>query len=542
METETLIDIVLPHDESITEATVLEWLKSPGDEVKEHEPLLEVSTDKVTMEVPSPASGVLQEVIHDEDAVVYPDSVLGRVALQVLVPDDATPVSSTDEDYNADAVVTSTEGPRLSPLVKRMLREHGLSAADVRGSGRGGRITHRDILAKIEGHDAILEHSDSDDTASGDFSIGSGDSSTQSIVEPDDRDHSEGLEPWPDEPTQDLDEVTAEPDSGTELDGVATTEEEQEEGNLWGFLDSTIDPEIREAAAVDESDLDLLELSDCGPPAENESYPTDELDPVDASQEQAAETHDEQPDSDPVDYQSAFEAEVNERRPHSLMRRSIARHMVDSVRTAPHVTALFDADMSRVMTHRELHKSEAERRGIRLTYTAYFVAAAIQAIAEVPETNSVWHDDALEVIRDANIGVATALETEGLIVPVIKKAHELDLFGIARRLQDLVGSARNSTLSKTDVSDGTFTITNHGVSGSLIATPIINQPQSAILGIGRLEKRVVVRQHEGRDSIQVAPMVYITLTIDHRALDGYQANRFLSRFVEVLEGWEFSQT
>jgi 2-oxoglutarate dehydrogenase E2 component (dihydrolipoamide succinyltransferase) len=220
---------------------------------------------------------------------------------------------------------------------------------------------------------------------------------------------------------------------------------------------------------------------------------------------------------------------------HSPLRRRIAQHMVESMlKTAPHVTAVFEADLSAVVAHRDQHKAEFQQRGLKLTYTAYFVAAAVRALKEVPEINSRWHDDALELFSDCNIGVATAVPG-GLLVPVIGQAQKLDLFEIARRLAELTERARNGKLSLDEMRNGTFTITNHGVSGSLIATPIINQPQSAILGIGKVEKRPVVVDAGGTDAIQIKPMAYVTLTFDHRALDGFQANTFLSRFVEALQ-------
>lgn len=224
--------------------------------------------------------------------------------------------------------------------------------------------------------------------------------------------------------------------------------------------------------------------------------------------------------------------------PHTPMRRRIASHMVESMlHTAPHVTSVFDADLTAVVAHRAEHKAGFAARGVRLTYTAYFVAAAAEALQAVPEVNSRWHDEALEVIEDLNIGIATALGKDGLIVPVLKQAQVLGLFGIAKGLQDLTERARTGKLTQADVQGGTFTITNHGTTGSLIATPIINQPQSAILGIGKMEKRVVVLEERGRDSLHIMPRAYVTLTIDHRALDGYAANLFLSKFVETLEKW-----
>jgi 2-oxoglutarate dehydrogenase E2 component (dihydrolipoamide succinyltransferase) len=223
--------------------------------------------------------------------------------------------------------------------------------------------------------------------------------------------------------------------------------------------------------------------------------------------------------------------------PHNALRRSTARHMVESMlKIAPHVTAVFDADMSSVINHRNKHKAEFQDKGGNLTYTAYFVKAAVQALQAVPEINSRWHDDALEIFEEYNIGIAAATDS-GLIVPVIAHAQNLDLSGIAERLQDLTARARDGKLSQKEVQNGTFTITNHGMTGSLIATPVIHQPQSAILGIGKLEKRVVVVEKEGKDTTGIKPMIYVTLTVDHRALDGFQANRFLTKFVEVLENW-----
>ena len=233
----------------------------------------------------------------------------------------------------------------------------------------------------------------------------------------------------------------------------------------------------------------------------------------------------------------AISPPAGKRVPHTPLRRRIAQHMVESMlKTAPHVTAVFDADLSAVVAHRQAHQEAYRQKGVRLTYTAYFVAAAVRALQAVPQVNSRWHEDALEIFSDCNIGIATAVEG-GLLVPVIHRAQELDLFGIAARLEHLTGRARAGKLEPDDLRHGTFTITNHGVSGSLIATPIIHQPQTAILGIGKMEKRLVVREEKGRDTLQIQPMAYVTLTIDHRALDGLQANAFLSKYVEALATW-----
>ena len=224
--------------------------------------------------------------------------------------------------------------------------------------------------------------------------------------------------------------------------------------------------------------------------------------------------------------------------PHDRMRLAIAENMSHSVTVAPHVTAVFEADLSAIMAHRKKHKPIFEKEGVNLTYTAYFVAASAAAMAAAPAVNSRWHDDRLEIFDDINIGVGTALGDQGLVVPVIQRTQDLSLKGIAARLGDLTERARRKSLSPADMRGGTFTISNHGVSGSLFASPIIiMQPQSAILGIGKVEKRIVVREVDGVDTIQIRPMAYVSLTIDHRVLDGHQTNGWLTKFVATLESW-----
>jgi 2-oxoglutarate dehydrogenase E2 component (dihydrolipoamide succinyltransferase) len=224
--------------------------------------------------------------------------------------------------------------------------------------------------------------------------------------------------------------------------------------------------------------------------------------------------------------------------PHTPMRRRIAEHMARSVAAAPHVTTVFEADVTRVLAHRNRYAPQFLRDGVHLTLTAYFVAAAVAGLRAVPEVNSTFHADHLELHPDCNIGVGTALGNEGLIVPVIHRAQALDLRGIAREMGTLVGAARAGKLTADAVRGGTFTISNHGVSGSLLAAPIIiNQPQVAILGVGKMQRRVVVDDIDGEDAMRVRAMCYLTLTIDHRAIDAFQANAFLTKVVETLERW-----
>lgn len=219
--------------------------------------------------------------------------------------------------------------------------------------------------------------------------------------------------------------------------------------------------------------------------------------------------------------------------PLNNMRRSIAEHMVHSKHTSPHVTTVFEVDFSAVVAHRNAHKEQYARDGVRLTFTPYIVAATVQALKEHPMVNSSWQDEGILIKKEINIGMATALE-DGLIVPVIKNADHYNLLGLARQVNDLAERARSNRLKPAEVQGGTFSITNHGTSGSLFATPIINQPQCGILGIGKIEKRVKVVD----DAIAIRPLAYVSFTFDHRILDGATADYFVGSFKDVIESWE----
>ena len=220
--------------------------------------------------------------------------------------------------------------------------------------------------------------------------------------------------------------------------------------------------------------------------------------------------------------------------PHGRMRLTIAENMVRAVSEAPHVTGVFEADFTAVAAH----KAAMAAKGVKLSYTAYIVKAAAEAMAVAPAINGRWEKDRIAISPTIDIGVGTALGEKGLVVPVVKDAGSLSLEQIGARLDDLTSRGRAGKLERSDVSGGSFTISNHGVSGSLLAAPIIlHQGQAAILGIGKLEKRVVVRTVHGRDAMLIHPMAYVTLTIDHRVVDGHQTTAWLTRFVEILEGW-----
>ncbi|MEZ5418061.1 MAG: 2-oxo acid dehydrogenase subunit E2 [Vicinamibacterales bacterium] len=418
MSASSLVDVVASVEQEGTRASVKAWLKRIGERVDAGEPLLELETDKVAMEVPAPASGVLAEILVADGQDAGPGSVLGRITAGTAVAGVAGPQPAAGDvaavATAAGAVARPAGGSlasfdpalRLSPSVRRLLLETGLDPHDVPATGKGGRITAADVERAAAQRRSLAP---------------------------------------------------------------------------------TVPPAARAASA---------------PPPGTTAAP------------------------------------AGRRIPHDTMRRRIAEHMVRSVSVAPHVTALFEADFSAIIAHREVMKGEFERQGVHLTLTAYLVQAAVEAMKAVPVVNSRWHDDALEVFDDVNVGVGTALGDKGLVVPVVHRAQTLSLMGVAARLQDATALARQGRLTPADVHGGTFTISNHGVSGSLTASPIvINQPQSAILGVGKVEKRVVVRQVQGADAMLIRPMAYVTLTIDHRAIDGAQTNAWLTRFVETLERW-----
>jgi pyruvate/2-oxoglutarate dehydrogenase complex dihydrolipoamide acyltransferase (E2) component len=218
---------------------------------------------------------------------------------------------------------------------------------------------------------------------------------------------------------------------------------------------------------------------------------------------------------------------------HTTIRKQIAEHMIMSKHTSPHVLTVMEADMSRVAKHRAANKEVFARDGVNLTFTAYFMMAIVAGLKAYPLVNSSWTDEGLLVRKAVNIGMATSLGEEGLIVPVIKGADNLSLLAMARSVNDLAHRARTKKLQPDDVKGGTFTLTNHGISGSLFAFPVINQPQCGILGVGAMQKRVVVID----DAIAIRPMVYLSFVFDHRILDGASADWFLMKVKETLENW-----
>lgn len=433
-------NVVMPQlGESVVEGTVGKWLKNVGDTIAQYEPIMEVVTDKVTTEIPSPAAGTLTQILVPEGTTVKAGTVVALIgqASEVAAPIAESPNHPISESPTHPIVQPpnnqTIESPkpngsarnRFTPVVARMISEFNITNAELKainGTGENGRISKKDLENFL-----------------------------QTRAQPQAAPAAEPLPAWEQPGTGEL---------------FRPTEE------VFG----------RAAPAT--------------PPREKPAPAEEALVPL------------------------------------SPMRRSIAEHMVRSKTVAPHVTTVHEADMSRVLAHFAKHQAEFARQDVKLTYTPYFVQAVVYGLQQVPIVNAQFTPQGIAMKRDLNIGIAVAMD-EGLIVPVIKNADDKSLLGLARAVNDLAARARDKKLTNDQVLDGTFTLTNYGIFGSLFGTPVIAQPQSAILGIGAIQKRVVVIN----DAIAIRPMVYLALSFDHRLLDGAIGDTFMNKVKQFLENY-----
>src|SRR5947207_834469 len=435
---------------SVSEGTVTKWLKNPGDTVEADEPLLEISTDKVDTEVPSPGAGVLSEILVQEGETVEVGTLLARIGGEPGTaapppPKEEAPPEPATQPAADEASAAADEGVReappepasppartpagnshdgdghafVSPVVARIAAEHGIDPSTVQGTGSGGRVTKKDILAFVE---------------------------------------SKATTPAPPEQPQ---------------------------------------------------------------PAENAPAPAP---PPAAPTTQTP--------------QAFGEGETVE--PMNAMRRGIAEHMRRSLDTAAHVTSAIEVDMSRVVAIRETLKAEyGKAYGVNPTYLAFVARAAVETLKDWPWVNAELRGESVVTRNYVNLGFAVALEGgKGLIVPVVKHAEGLNLLGMARGIADIAERARTKRLTPDDVQGGTFTITNPGSFGTFHGTPVISQPQSGILGTYAVVKRPwVIQDERGNDAIAIRPIMNLTLTYDHRLVDGAYAGGFLKDLREKLESW-----
>src|SRR5579875_3207100 len=435
-----MIDVVMPQmGESIVEGTLTKWLKRAGERVERDEPLFEISTDKVDTEIPSPAAGVLSEILVEEGKTVGINTVVGRIrdsngavsgagaqepapAAEAAHPEAEVPQPKTGAPPAAPAgapaaaqVVEETAGP-LSPLVRKMARENNIDLAKVKGTGAGGRITKQDLENYLASQAA------------------------------------QAASPAPQPPAP--------------------------------------PPQAQAVATIPQT----VEVP-------RPVFPG--------------------------------EAPANRIEPMSNMRQKIAEHMVFSKHTSAHVTTVHKVDMTRVAKMRDRVKAQFQAQyGFGLTYLPFVVRAAAAALRQYPILNASIDGTNIVYHRDINIGIAVALEN-GLIVPVIRNADEKTVAGLQRSIVDLAARARSRQLRPEEVQGGTFSITNFGSFGSIFATPVINQPQVAILGCGAVEKEPVVVD----EAIAIRSVAYLALTFDHRLIDGALADQFTGRIKQILQDW-----
>jgi 2-oxoglutarate dehydrogenase E2 component (dihydrolipoamide succinyltransferase) len=455
-----LVDLVMPKmGESIMEATILKWLKQPGDAVKQDETLLEIATDKVDSEVPSITAGTLEEILFQVNDVVPIGSTIARIRtngtgtqsavagapLQTATPAYTTasqsfvsaqswtpPRPATEAGSRPATNGASTAGRFYSPLVLNIAASEGVPLSDLEsipGSGNDGRVTKKDILQYVADRKA-------------------------GIYAP----------------------------AGHTVDHPVTSASPSAAGGLAMPSRIGSDSPSTTPITVYSGNVEIVEMD--------------------------------------------------------RMRRLIADHMVRSKHTSPHVTSFSEADVTHLVQWREKVKTEFEKReNTKLTFTPLFIEAVIRCIKKYPLINSSLDGDKIIIKKDINIGMATALPSGNLIVPVIRYADQLNLTGLARQVNGLADSARQNKLKPEDTQGGTFTLTNVGTFGSLMGTPIINQPQVAILAVGAIKKRPVVLETAEGDAIVIRHMMYLSLSYDHRVVDGSLGATFLSAVARELENF-----
>jgi 2-oxoglutarate dehydrogenase dihydrolipoamide succinyltransferase (E2 component) len=439
------VEVVMPQmGVSVAEGTIVEWRKRPGDWVEADEPICDVTTDKIDVEIPSPAGGRLDRILVEPGTTVAVGTPLAEIDAEAK-PGEAHPdehngrqaAGSEQQAPTADRdIVTDGEGDRstfYSPVVRRIADKHGIDLSQVTGTGIGGRVRKRDVLAYIETREGVSE--------------------------------------GPPEPVL--------------------------------HIESPYRPDEAEAPTPSEAGGEAAPAAPAGapPPGIDELIGPTRAEPM------------------------------------SPMRQAIARHMTGSRRTAAHCTTIVEADFTRVAGRRRELRESMRRRGVNLTYLGFVALATVEALQEHPRLNASVDGEEILYHEDVNLGIAVALE-DGLVVPVIRRAQRLSLEGMAAAIGDLAERARDRRLDPDEVHGGTFTITNPGQFGAVLATPIINQPQVAILDLEAIVKRPVVIEGAEGDSIAIRPMTYLCMSWDHRALDGADAARFLAAVKARLEGWE----
>jgi 2-oxoglutarate dehydrogenase E2 component (dihydrolipoamide succinyltransferase) len=467
--------LLLPKmGESVAEATIIKWNKKPGDYIEADEAVMEIATDKVDSEVPSPVSGKLVEQLYKEDDVVQVGSAIAII--------------ETDEPVSEEAVQQPDATIEPQPLTEQK------SAVNVQPN----EIPQPQINADIPGIAQVLQKENI---------------STES-VKTENRFYSPLVKNI----------ASQEGISNNELDQLPGT---GAEGRLTKDDLLIYIQQRGSKASARQQPAEKTKLAEQSQPAETHRA---------AQQGQA--TQAETPKAAPQPRATSLSGgqEIIEM---DRMRKLIAEHMVYSKQTSPHVTSFVEADVTELVNWRERVKSAFEKReGEKITFTPIFIEAVVKAIKDFPMINVSVNGTQIIRKKDINISMATALPSGNLIVPVIKKADELSLLGITKAVNDLANRARNNKLQPDDVKDGTFTITNVGSFGNVMGTPIINQPQVAILAVGAIKKKPAVIETPKGDAIAIRHLMFLSLSYDHRVVDGALGGSFVSRVAYYLESWD----
>ncbi len=519
------IDVVMPQmGESITEGTLTKWLKKPGDTVARDEPLFEISTDKVDAEIPSPAAGTLGEIKIQEGATVSVNTVVCTID-ETGTASAPAPVAAAPKEATVTPAAAAAPAPEAGPGTEVMMPQMGESITE-------GTITKwlKKVGDTVARDEPIFEIS----TDKVDAEIPSPVAGTLTEIK-----------------VQEGATVTVNTVVAVIGGGAAATPAAATPAGTPPQTKSVPVPEAPVAAAASageglrssplvrkiakENNVDLSAVAATG--ASGRITKQDILGHLEGGSPAAAKPTAAVPAAAPAK-PAAPQPQPGELVPMTKMRAIIAKRMVESKATSAHVHTVFKVDMTRIVKLREREKNKYEQRnGVKLTYMPFITRAAVQALRKHPIVNSTIQGEAILYNKNINIGIAVALEW-GLIVPVIKQTEEKSFLGVARSIVDLADRARNKKLAPDDVSGGTFTLTNSGIFGEEFGTPIIAQPQSAILGIGGLNKEaVVLTDKDGSEAIAIRSVQRFTLGFDHRIIDGSDAGKFMSDFKAYLENW-----
>jgi 2-oxoglutarate dehydrogenase E2 component (dihydrolipoamide succinyltransferase) len=489
--------LLLPKmGESVAEATIIKWNKKPGDYIEADEVVMEIATDKVDSEVPSPVSGKLVEQLCKEDEVVQVGSVIA-----VIETDEADSGNAPQADLEAIPEIKSEAAPqRVTDKVPQFAAHQSAEIEE----------PEPHPTTDIPGIDQLVQE---------EFNPESGVTYENRFYSPLVKNiaNQEGIT------NNQLDQIP-----GTGAEGRLTKDD---------LLDYIQKRGSKAAVPQQEQSKTAQQPASAPVVAQEPAY----IAPQAKQQTQQEETAAKEPkaSSQPAATSLSGSHEVIEM---DRMRKLIAEHMVYSKHTSPHVTSFVEADVTELVNWRERVKNSFENReGEKITFTPIFIEAVVKAIKDFPMINVSVNGTQIIKKKDINISMATALPSGNLIVPVIKKADELSLIGLTKAVNDLANRARGNKLQPDDVRDGTFTITNVGSFGNVMGTPIINQPQAAILAVGAIKKKPAVIETPKGDAIAIRHMMFLSLSYDHRVVDGALGGQFISRVAHYLENWDVNR-